>query len=90
VVAYEPIWAIGTGKTATPDDAQETISFIRGVLKDVAGEGIASDVRIRYGGSVKAGNAQALLAQPDVDGALVGGASLDAAEFAAIIKAAHP
>jgi triosephosphate isomerase (TIM) len=87
VLAYEPIWAIGTGRTATPDDAQKTISFIRGVVAGVAGDTVAGAVRILYGGSVKAGNAAALTGRPDVDGALVGGASLDASEFAAIVKA---
>ena len=87
VVAYEPIWAIGTGRTATPDDAQSTISFIRGVVREASGDAAASAMRILYGGSVKAGNARALLSLPDVDGALVGGASLDAGEFAAIVKA---
>jgi triosephosphate isomerase len=87
VVAYEPIWAIGTGKTATPDDAQSTTSHIRTVLTDLYGKDLASEIRILYGGSVKAGNAGALTSQPDVDGALVGGASLDAGEFAAIVKA---
>lgn len=87
VVAYEPIWAIGTGKTATPDDAQSTISHIRKVLAAEHGDDVAASVRILYGGSVKAGNAAALTSQPDVDGALVGGASLEAAEFAAIVKA---
>ena len=86
VIAYEPIWAIGTGRTATPDDAQATIGAIRDLLRDAHGEGVADAVRILYGGSVKAGNAAKLTAQPDVDGALVGGASLDAAEFAAIVK----
>lgn len=87
VVAYEPIWAIGTGKTATPDDAQETISYIRTVLSKEYDEDLAQDKRILYGGSVKSGNAAALMKQPDIDGALVGGASLDAGEFAAIVKA---
>jgi triosephosphate isomerase len=87
VFAYEPIWAIGTGKTATPEDAQETISFVRSTVAEVAGRSVADSVRILYGGSVKAGNARALMSQNDVDGALVGGASLDAAEFAAIVKA---
>ncbi len=87
VVAYEPIWAIGTGKTATPDDAQTTIAFIRGVLTDLFSDDIASAIRILYGGSMKAGNAAALSSQPDVDGGLIGGASLDAAEFAALVKA---
>ena len=87
VVAYEPIWAIGSGKTATPEDAQTTISFIRGVLTDLFSEEISSAIRILYGGSMKAGNAAALSSQPDVDGGLIGGASLDAAEFAALVKA---
>jgi len=86
VVAYEPIWAIGTGRTATPEQAQETIAFIRDVLRQ---RGAAADqVRILYGGSVKPGNAAELLAQPDIDGALVGGASLDPEDFAAIVEAA--
>jgi len=89
VVAYEPIWAIGTGKTATPDDAQETIAYIRSVIAEVFDDGVAGDIRILYGGSVKSGNAAALIGQPDVDGALVGGASLDAVEFASIVKAAR-
>lgn len=88
VVAYEPIWAIGTGKTATPDDAQKTISFIRSVLADMHGDQVAQAVRILYGGSVKSGNAAALFGQADIDGGLVGGASLEAGEFAAIAKAA--
>lgn len=88
VIAYEPIWAIGTGKTATPDDAQETCAYIRSVVADQFAKEIADVVRIQYGGSVKAGNAKTLTHQPDVDGALVGGASLDAGEFAAIVKAA--
>jgi triosephosphate isomerase len=86
VVAYEPIWAIGTGKVATPEQAQEACAFIRDVLR---GRGAAADdVRILYGGSVKPGNAAELLALPDVDGALVGGAALDAEDFAAIVEAA--
>ena len=87
MVAYEPIWAIGTGATATPADAQETISIIRSALSEQLSEEVAGAIRILYGGSVKAGNAAALTSQPDIDGALVGGASLDAAEFAAIVKA---
>jgi triosephosphate isomerase len=87
VIAYEPIWAIGTGKTATPDDAQATISFIRSVLQDAFGDDIVQRTRILYGGSVKAGNAAELMKQPDIDGGLVGGASLEAGEFAAIVKA---
>jgi triosephosphate isomerase len=88
VVAYEPIWAIGTGKTATPQDAQETIAFVRAVIAKLFDEEVSTETRIVYGGSVKAGNAAALMGQRDIDGALVGGASLDAAEFAAIVKAA--
>jgi triosephosphate isomerase len=87
VIAYEPIWAIGTGKTATGDDAQSTIAHIRGVVRDAAGAEVADAIRIQYGGSVKAGNAGALMSRADIDGALVGGASLDAGEFAAIVKA---
>jgi triosephosphate isomerase len=87
VIAYEPIWAIGTGKTATPQDAQATISYIRSVIKDAFDDDVATEMRILYGGSVKAGNAASLMGQPDIDGALVGGASLDASEFAAIVKA---
>ncbi len=86
VIAYEPIWAIGTGRTATPDQAQEACAFIRDVLR---ARGAAGDnVRILYGGSVKPANAAELLAQPDIDGALVGGASLDPEEFASIVEAA--
>ncbi len=86
VIAYEPIWAIGTGRTATPEQAQETIAFIRDTLR-LRGA-VADSVRILYGGSVKPGNAAELLGQPDIDGALVGGASLDPADFAAIVNAA--
>jgi triosephosphate isomerase len=86
VVAYEPIWAIGTGRTATPEQAQETIAFVREVLRKRGSE--ADSVRILYGGSVKPGNAAELMGQPDIDGALVGGASLDPDEFAAIVNAA--
>jgi triosephosphate isomerase len=86
VIAYEPIWAIGTGKVATAEQAQEACAFIRDVLR--ARGAAAEDVRILYGGSVKPGNAAELLALPDVDGALVGGAALDAEDFAAIVEAA--
>ncbi len=86
VVAYEPIWAIGTGRTATPEQAQEVCAFIRDVLRERGA--VADAVRILYGGSVKPANAAELMAQPDIDGALVGGASLDAEEFAAIVEAA--
>lgn len=87
VLAYEPVWAIGTGKTATSDQAQEVHAHIREQLTAAFGREIASKVRIQYGGSVKADNAAELLGKPDVDGALVGGASLKAADFAAIVKA---
>jgi triosephosphate isomerase len=86
VVAYEPIWAIGTGRTATPDDAQETCGLVRTIVGEVSGADAAAAVRIQYGGSVKPGNAAELMAQPDIDGALVGGASLDADDFARIIQ----
>jgi triosephosphate isomerase len=87
VVAYEPVWAIGTGKTATPEMAQESIAFIRGVIAE-RDAGAAERVRILYGGSMKPGNAAELLAQPDLDGGLIGGASLEAEDFAAIVSAA--
>ena len=86
IVAYEPVWAIGTGKTATTQQAQDTHAFIRGVLAKMFDEATAKKVRIQYGGSVKAGNAKELMGQPDVDGALVGGAALEARSFADIIK----
>lgn len=87
VLAYEPVWAIGTGRTATSRQAQEVHGHIRWVLAQLWSQEVAEQVRIQYGGSVKADNAKELLAQPDIDGALVGGASLKAAEFAAIVKA---
>ncbi|MDQ3263681.1 MAG: triose-phosphate isomerase [Myxococcota bacterium] len=88
VVAYEPVWAIGTGKTATSDQAQEVHAFIREQLTLLHGQQTANRIRIQYGGSVKPENAAELLSKPDVDGALVGGASLKAGDFAGIIKAA--
>jgi triosephosphate isomerase len=86
VVAYEPVWAIGTGRTATPEQAQDAIRFIRDLIRR-RGEPAAEQVRILYGGSVKPGNAAELMGQPDIDGALVGGASLDPGDFAAIVEA---
>jgi triosephosphate isomerase len=90
VIAYEPVWAIGTGRTATPAQAQEVHAHIRKRLAERLGAGAADAIRIQYGGSVKPSNAEALLAEPDIDGALVGGASLEAADFVAIVKAARP
>jgi triosephosphate isomerase len=86
VIAYEPVWAIGTGEVATPDDAQEVCAAIRARLAEVHGQEVADAVRVLYGGSVKSSNVAALMTRPDVDGALVGGASLDADEFAAIAR----
>jgi triosephosphate isomerase len=87
IVAYEPVWAIGTGKTATPAQAQEVHALIRTLIKKAFGEEVASRVVVQYGGSVKPENARELMLQPDIDGALVGGACLKADSFAAIIKA---
>jgi triosephosphate isomerase len=87
VIAYEPVWAIGTGRTATPQQAQEAHAFIRSVLGKMSDAATANKVRIQYGGSVKAANTADLMRQPDIDGALVGGASLDPRGFAEIIKA---
>lgn len=90
VVAYEPVWAIGTGRTASPEQAQEAHAVVRRVLGELAGAEAAAKVRIQYGGSVKPANAEELLSQEDIDGALVGGASLDPRSFAQIVLAAEP
>ena len=86
VIAYEPIWAIGTGKTATSGDAQEMCATVRSVVRELHGDAAADAVRVQYGGSVKPGNVRELMAQDDIDGALVGGASLDAEDFAVICR----
>ncbi|MGC5166174.1 triose-phosphate isomerase [Luteimicrobium sp. DT211] len=86
VVAYEPVWAIGTGEVATPEDAQEVCGAIRGRLAELYSADVADAVRVLYGGSVKSGNVASIMAQTDVDGALVGGASLDPEEFAKIVR----
>ena len=90
VIAYEPVWAIGTGHTATPDQAQEVHAHLRRMLGEKLGAAAAAAIRIQYGGSVKPGNAHALMSKPDIDGALVGGASLEVADFVAIVKGALP
>lgn len=89
VIAYEPIWAIGTGETATPEQAQVMHEYIRTVLADLYSDEIANQINILYGGSMKPGNAEELLSQPDVDGGLIGGASLDAESFSEIITIAE-
>ena len=89
VIAYEPVWAIGTGRNATPDQAQDAHAFIRKTLTKMSDESTADRIRIQYGGSVKPGNARDLMSQPDIDGALVGGASLEPRSFAEIINAAR-
>jgi triosephosphate isomerase len=86
IVAYEPVWAIGTGKTATSEQAQETHAFIRNLIRSKFGERLGDSIRILYGGSVKPDNIAELMSMPDIDGALVGGASLDADTFARIVK----
>lgn len=88
VIAYEPVWAIGTGKTATPDDAQDAHAKIRGLIGELYGSDAADRLRIIYGGSVKPSNAAALFSKPDIDGGLIGGASLEVEDFAAIAQAA--
>jgi triosephosphate isomerase len=88
VVAYEPVWAIGTGRTATAGQAQEAHAFIRRVLGEISDEATADKIRIQYGGSVKPDNARTLMSQPDIDGALVGGASLDPRSFAQVVQGA--
>ncbi len=88
VIAYEPVWAIGTGKTASPEDAQAAHAFIRGLLAEMYSDEVAQRTRIIYGGSVKPSNAASLFAQPDIDGGLIGGASLKIEDFSAIAKAA--
>ena len=88
IVAYEPIWAIGTGRTATPDQAEEVCGFIRDVITDLTSEQVASDMRILYGGSVNEGNIDSLIEKPNIDGALVGGASLKASSFIELVRSA--
>ncbi len=87
VVAYEPVWAIGTGKTATSEQAQDVHKFIRGIIADMVGQEAADGLRIQYGGSMKPANAAELMSQPDIDGGLIGGAALDAVSFAGIVNA---
>ena len=86
VIAYEPIWAIGTGRNAEPTDAGEVTGLIRDTLASMYSKDVADEVRVQYGGSVKAGNIRGFMAHPEIDGALVGGASLDPEEFALIVK----
>jgi triosephosphate isomerase len=89
VIAYEPVWAIGTGRNATPEQAQQAHAFVRQTLREISDEATADRIRIQYGGSVKPENAHNLMIQADIDGALVGGASLDPRSFAQIVKAAR-
>ena len=88
VIAYEPVWAIGTGLTATSEQAEEVIAFIRNTVKDMFDAQTAENIRIQYGGSMNAKNAAELMAMPNIDGGLIGGASLKAPDFAAIVEAA--
>lgn len=88
IIAYEPVWAIGTGRTATPEQAQEVHAIIRKVLQQMSSEAVAQSVRIQYGGSVKPANAASLFSQPDIDGGLIGGAALEIKSFVDIVKAA--
>ena len=88
IIAYEPVWAIGTGRTATPQQAQAVHALIRKMLKDIADDMLAQSVRILYGGSVKASNAKELFGQPDIDGGLIGGASLETRSFVEIVQGA--
>lgn len=88
ILAYEPVWAIGTGRTASPEQAQEVHKGIRAVLADLAGKNVADSIRIQYGGSVKPANAAELFSQPDIDGGLIGGAALDVRSFVEIVRAA--
>ncbi len=88
IIAYEPVWAIGTGKTATAQQAQDVHAHIRGLLRELADDAVAQSVRIQYGGSVKASNARELFGQPDIDGGLIGGASLEARSFVEIVQGA--
>jgi len=88
VIAYEPIWAIGTGRAATPEEANATIAMIRQTVAEIAGAAIAEGLQVQYGGSVTPDNFAGFIAQPDIDGALVGGASLKADQFVAIVRLA--
>ena len=88
IIAYEPVWAIGTGKTATADQANEVCALIRGVIAELYGQDAADAMTIQYGGSMNAGNAAELVSKPDVDGGLIGGASLKAPDFTVIVNAA--
>ena len=90
MIAYEPVWAIGTGRTASPEQAQQVHTFIRVLIGEIAGDEIAAGIRIQYGGSCKPDNARTLFALPDVDGGLIGGAALKAQPFIEILKATEP